>query len=534
MIVDPKKYDGMKNKKINDYDYIEIGTCDWDVLSMTKPNLKGVIVEPIKLYLNNIPNNKNVIKQNIAISNENKEIDFMYYIPPLVYEKNNIVNCIRGCNKLGEMHLAHTSNNYDDLVVKEECKVMTYFTLIKSLNIEYVDFLKIDTEGHDCLIINNILDEISLNPDYILPKYIYFENNTLTSKELIEKTMYRLWENGYIHVFTEDDNTFMYNCRNYFLNFLKSNNIVLNKNVSLNNLKDVNYFQNVHTYIEFGQYDLFKNILKLNTKDTEENVDIIWTTQDINDYNKYKNKCKKIINIIHGGGEEFIKSLVNVINKPNMVVKNINEYKYLKDLTQTCFFIGKYESIYNLFSKIYEKRITNKNFNKNFLMLNGFFNCNNDSIKNTYKYFNQKTSYKLDLYGYDSELGWADVMSENMEINILTKYKFYLHLKGLGYLCNSTLFCMMSGIPIIMSYENYYTTLYHQFIPEELVIFYNSKSNTTNQQDIIPALNYANNMSEKDYNELSHKTYLHGTFFRKYYKDEIEHLNYFMNNIKEI
>ena len=78
MIINNDNYDGMSNKLTNEYDYLEIGTCDWDVFSITKPHLKGIAVEPIKIYLDNIPYNKNVIKINMAISNEDKDGE-MYY-----------------------------------------------------------------------------------------------------------------------------------------------------------------------------------------------------------------------------------------------------------------------------------------------------------------------------------------------------------------------------------------------------------------------------------------------------------------------
>ena len=527
MILQPGKYNGMGTKNNTQFDYIEIGTCDWDVMSMTKPQLKGIIIEPIKLYLDNIPYNKNVIKINSAISNEDKT-DYMFYIPPNTIEKNNIVNCFRGMNKLGTFHMGHVSNNLINNVEKEECIVQTYFTLLNKLNVSYVDFLKIDTEGHDCLIINNILDNLELYPTYILPQYIYFENNSLTDIKIRTDTIYRLWQHGYVHIFTQNDNTFMYNCRNYYQKYLFINNIVLHKNKNINT-NNIHYFQNVHSYIEYGQYYLFKNILNLNVDEDEDKANIIWSTQDLDDYNKYKTLDNKVINIIHGGGEANTYSLLKSINKPNILVKSIIEYTNIFNKTQVGLFIGKYESLYNNFTKIYEYR-QNKKFNNDFIILNGFFKCNNISIINTYNIL--YTKYDINLYGYDSVLGWGDTLTNDININILSKYKFNLHLKGLGYLCNSVLFSMMAGIPTIMSYQNYHT-LYNQFIPEDLIILYdNTDANKTNPEQIIPVLDKVINMSNNDYNELSQKIYIHGTFFRKYYKDELEHLFYFINILK--
>lgn len=45
MILDPTDYKGIKYDINTNYiDYIEIGTCDWDTFSMTKPELHGIII----------------------------------------------------------------------------------------------------------------------------------------------------------------------------------------------------------------------------------------------------------------------------------------------------------------------------------------------------------------------------------------------------------------------------------------------------------------------------------------------------------
>lgn len=538
MILHPNDYNGISNKNkkgMNDYDYLEIGTCDWDVMSLTKPNLKGIIVEPISCYLNNIPLNKNVIRKKCAISTNNRE-DFMYYIPPTTIENKNIINCFRGMNRLSEYHMGHKSEKLTEFVVKEKCEVLTYFTLIKELNVNYIEFLKIDTEGHDCDIINNILDELSYNDNYVLPKYIYFENNGLCDISVRTNTIYRLIQNGYVHVFTEDDNTFMYNCKNHIDKLINENNILLPREKQLNKIDTKHFLQNVHTYIEYGQKSLFQKILKLDVVEDGIISDIIWTTQSQEDINKYAIMNKKMVNIIHGGHQ--VEPVLKVIGTPNILIKSVKEYINYSDKCNTCFFIGKYDTLFNNFTKIFDYRQNKQNElfkNNNFFIQHGFFYYNHDAIKDTFMVLRNK--FDIDLYGYDSEkfgsqCGWGDTITENMELNILTKYKFNLHLKGLGYLCNSVLFAMMSGIPTIMSRQNYYETLYYQFIPEDLIIFYdNNHAQLTKPSEIDCVLEKVSKMSLDDYVKLCKKNYIHGTYFRKQYQNEIEHLFYFMNKI---
>lgn len=398
-------------------------------------------------------------------------------------------------------------------------------------NINYIDFLKIDTEGNDCTILNNILDEIDNGRHFILPKYILFENNCLTDLQKREETKYRLYTHGYIHIFTKDDNTFMYNCRTYYNLQLHNSSIKLPRNITIN--KNIcHYFQNVHSYIELGQKYLFQNVIDCKVVEDISCANMIWTTQSLEDYNKLKNSNlnAKMINIVHGGGFGTLTTLLE-INTPNIIVKSFDDYKYLyNNNTNVMLFIGKYTSLNTLFNSIYEYRVNNYKKiyeTNNFLMLNGFFKMNNDSIVSSYHILRKK--YTIDLYGYDSENGWGDTTTSDLSSNVLTKYKFYLHLKGKGYLCNSALFAMMAGIPIIMSRQNYYT-LYYQFIPIDLLIIYdNDDCNKTDYKQIESVIQQANNMTYSEYDELSNKLFIHGHFFRCQYKEEIENLFAFIN-----
>ncbi len=71
--------------------------------------------------------------------------------------------------------------------------MITWDKLIERYNVEGVELLKIDTEGHDCVIINNILN----STNQVLPKKIWFEANELTNPKFIEKTIRRLEVFGY-------------------------------------------------------------------------------------------------------------------------------------------------------------------------------------------------------------------------------------------------------------------------------------------------------------------------------------------------
>jgi hypothetical protein len=280
----------------------------------------------------------------------------------------------------------------------------------------------------------------------------------------------------------------------------------------------------VHSYVHTQIY-LFKNILNQTIVDNPSDADIIWSTQDKKDYDKFKLNYpdKLIINEVHGGGYNAIKLLCNTITKPNLILKSVEEYNKCKLYSNPTVFIGKYANYSNIFRDIYSIRAQKIFTKNNFLILHGFFNYNNDAIKNTYNHLINK--YEIDLFGYDSPKGWVEPFSDDINNNILLNYKFYLHLKGLGYLCNSALVAFMTR-------ENYQKTLYSQFIPEDLIIFIdNYDCNTITVEQVKKSIDKAINMSNYDYNELSNKCYIHGTYFRTYYADEINNILHYINTL---
>jgi len=184
-------------------DFLEIGTSDFETLIQTCDNNKiGMSIEPVKYYFNKLPQKNNVQKLNIAISNENGECK-VYYISDSNIKKYNLPWWIRGCNSINDYHptvlkildkMKYDISLFDFDIVKK----MTLFELIKEYNIEEIKYLKIDTEGHDCLILNKFIEDVIKNNFIeILPKKILFEANILTEKNLLTTTLNKLYNIGY-------------------------------------------------------------------------------------------------------------------------------------------------------------------------------------------------------------------------------------------------------------------------------------------------------------------------------------------------
>jgi hypothetical protein len=186
-------------------DYIEIGTSDFDTL-VQKTDLKGISIDPMSIYLGKLPNKDNNIKLNVAISDFNGECD-VYYISPEDIEKYNLPNWLRGCNSILQPHPSAlqvlTNLGLTNLYQHKKIEVLTWDTLIRTKNIIGVDYLKIDTEGHDSIIIKSILESTT----NLLPKKIKFETNILTPTDVISETINLLKDRGYTVVETTDENT---------------------------------------------------------------------------------------------------------------------------------------------------------------------------------------------------------------------------------------------------------------------------------------------------------------------------------------
>lgn len=180
------------------YDFIEIGTSDFDTLLETTTNKIGISIEPLKYYLDNLPNNDKVIKVNCAISDIDFETD-IFWISPDDIKKYNLPNWLRGCNSIINPHPTAIKEldkvNLSQIYKTSKCKCITWITLVNTYDITSVNLLKIDTEGHDCKIIKNILYSNTILPDEIL-----FEYNVLTNENEFKNTMDLLIINGYYEI----------------------------------------------------------------------------------------------------------------------------------------------------------------------------------------------------------------------------------------------------------------------------------------------------------------------------------------------
>jgi len=196
---------------------IEIGTSDFRTQA---GQVDGVFIEPVKYYFDRMveaatdtinEEMESVLSaiggtgtptiahfENVAISDYEGEV-CVYYVDGEKITQFGLPNWLRGCNSIDEPHPSVITTlqkqGLDPMhhVSFETVKVVRIKSIIDKYNITSLDLLKIDTEGHDCIILNDYLNTVE-----ILPKVIQFEANALSDDWEVHKVVERLKPLGYV------------------------------------------------------------------------------------------------------------------------------------------------------------------------------------------------------------------------------------------------------------------------------------------------------------------------------------------------
>jgi FkbM family methyltransferase len=146
--------------------FIQIGSNDGvsgDSINkyVNQYNWQGLLVEPVsylfkKLKRNYSSHQSRLVFENSAVSSEDGEAIF-YRL-----KTDNDPNLPSWYSELGtfnkEIILKHKNDisGFDDLLIEEKIKTISFNTLLQKHNIENVDLIQIDTEGYDFEIIKLI------------------------------------------------------------------------------------------------------------------------------------------------------------------------------------------------------------------------------------------------------------------------------------------------------------------------------------------------------------------------------------------
>lgn len=169
---------------------IEIGTSDFRTQAGKQD---GIFIEPVKYYFDRLPDCNKV---NCAVSNYTGMIK-MYYLTDSEINKYNLPEWVRGCNSVKIPHksvvdLLKVNDIPGSVIHCDIVPVKRIADIISEYNVTSIKLLKVDTEGHDCVIVNDYLDTVEFLPDQI-----FFEANSLTPNSEVVQLISRLNGLGY-------------------------------------------------------------------------------------------------------------------------------------------------------------------------------------------------------------------------------------------------------------------------------------------------------------------------------------------------
>ena len=192
---------------MNNFDLIVIGACHgfWIENDVKKCSNKVLLIEPVKYNFNQLKNRfenyKNIIFENIAISEKNGLIDFFYVLESSIDKLKK--HWASGIGSFSKEHiLKHKTKKFqisEKDIKRVSIKTITFDELVKKYKIKYINKLIIDTEGFDYKIIK------SINFEKIFIKEIVFEKKHLHTtfqignkldeiKDFLSKKNYELFD----------------------------------------------------------------------------------------------------------------------------------------------------------------------------------------------------------------------------------------------------------------------------------------------------------------------------------------------------
>jgi FkbM family methyltransferase len=195
---------------MNYLNFIEIGTSNFDTLISNAKLESGISIEPISYYLNQLPIKPNVLKMHCGISDK-EELRTFFYIPEKIIQEKKLPSWLKGCNSIDKIHptAINICNSYNldinKIIESETVNTITLKKVLDIFNIKSIDFLKIDTEGHDCVVLSTILDDL-IN-ETLLIKKIKFETNQLSNKNDQKYILDKL--SIFYEILTEGSNTIL-------------------------------------------------------------------------------------------------------------------------------------------------------------------------------------------------------------------------------------------------------------------------------------------------------------------------------------
>ena len=207
------------------YKFIDIGCSHFAVSSdLFGTDVKGIYVEPIKEYLDCLPEGENIIKECCAIAEEDGEaiLNSVVVKNPVYFSGNEMQKiivdkvlrakfldkyCGSGQSTFGSASSIRflRGNSIKEIPIK----TMSLSSFLNKHSVTSVDYLKIDVEGHEESILKQLLP-IMQKGDLKINKELRFEYNQLSNKQALLKLAEEIcaiggFEKEYSHIGWDED-----------------------------------------------------------------------------------------------------------------------------------------------------------------------------------------------------------------------------------------------------------------------------------------------------------------------------------------
>lgn len=183
------------------YKFIDIGCGHSNVsVDIYGLNVHGLLVDPIQEFCNVLPSSSTVLKECAAITDYDGTLDMnvttedlsnlQYYPIKVLTNKKHFDRLVKnhaiyGMEFVGTEATKDT-HNYNWLKAKRSVQCMTLKTLLKKYDITEVDQFKIDVEGHENVILLQLIDLMRAG-EFKVNEKIIFEYNYLSNKKVLDE-----------------------------------------------------------------------------------------------------------------------------------------------------------------------------------------------------------------------------------------------------------------------------------------------------------------------------------------------------------
>ena len=189
------------------YDFVEIGTSDFNTLIQTATDdAVGITIEPVRYYLDRLPNPAGVRKLWCAVSADNlKSMLPVYYVPDVVIAEHGLPDWLRGCNSVGDYHLQHRKLGIEHLVETRHVPCYPIGEIFEREQVTELDLLKLDTEGQDSRILLHLAAWLKDRDPSNRPHRIEFESNELSHPTQVAHVIETYRRLGYTVIRSDSD-----------------------------------------------------------------------------------------------------------------------------------------------------------------------------------------------------------------------------------------------------------------------------------------------------------------------------------------